>query len=878
MLVNGIDQSRIHRQGTDKLVESVPACYSATVSNRLPIYEIEPTLVAALRHQQRAVIAAPTGSGKSTQVPQMLLDNGLLGEGQVVVLQPRRLATRLLAARVASERNSPLGREVGYQIRLENVSCSATRIKFVTEGILLRSMLSDPTLRGISALVFDEYHERHLYGDITLGRALDIQATIRPDLLILVMSATLNIEQVETYLKPCNVIESQGRTYPVNIRYTDRSSEAPVWDQAVEALEQLIRSGEPGDALVFMPGAYEISRTVQALEHAPAARGCIVLPLHGELNPRDQDAAVARYPQRKIVVSTNVAETSLTIDGVRIVIDAGLARIPRYDPYRGINTLLIERISRASADQRAGRAGRTAPGVCFRLWTEREHRERPMQELPEIKRLDLSEVVLTLKASGIDHVGSFRWMESPDERSLAKALQLLTDLGALEMTGDIPGDEGRITDLGRRMISFPVHPRYARMLLAGEQFGCVYQACLLAALTQGRDILMRRQGGAVDDQRYDLLGDSTTSDFFRLVRAWNYADQNGYRLDACKSLGIHAQSARQVRPLLDHFLHIARQEGLDTEPRPVDDEAVQKCILSGFSDQLARRLDGGTLRCNIVHNRRGQIARESMVHDAPLVVAAEVHEIEGKGGELNVLLSQCTAVKPEWLKELFPGHFNEFVGVRYDTVNKRVEAEKQYRFRDLVMDSKRMDTPPLDAAADLLAAEVIRGTLTLKQWDHAVEQWIQRVNNLATWCPELGVTTITEADRHTMIAQVCYGAVSYKDIKEKDVWPVVSEWLNYQQQQLLDQYCPERINLPNGRKAKVTYTTDAPYVSLRIQELFGVEDQIKVAKGRTPVLVHILAPSQRPVQITQDLAGFWRDHYPRIKQELQRKYPKHEWR
>jgi len=844
----------------------------------LPIYEIESSLIGALAKYKRLVVAAPTGSGKSTQVPQMLLDNGMLGEGQVVVLQPRRLATRMLAARVAEERNVELGREVGYQIRLANISSAATRIKFVTEGILLRSMLSDPSLNGISALIFDEFHERHLYGDITLGRALEIQESLRPDLIIIVMSATLAIEQVEMYLKPCLVIESQGRTFPVDIRYADRSSEEPIWDQAVAAFEELVRKGAPGDALIFMPGAYEISRTVQALGFSSAARGCIVLPLHGELNPRDQDAAVARYQQRKIVVSTNVAETSLTIDGVRIVIDSGLARIPRYDPYRGINTLLVEKISRASSDQRAGRAGRTAPGMCYRLWTDREHRERPMQELPEVKRLDLSEVVLTLKASGIDRVKSFRWIEPPEDRSINKSLQLLTDLGAIAVNQDTANDEGVITPLGRRMISFPVHPRYARMLLAGEQFDCVYQACLLAALTQGRDILMRRQGGAVDEQRDDLLGDSSTSDFFRMVRAWNYADKNGYRLDACKQLGIHAQSARQVKPLLDHFLRIAKQEGLSIEPRPVDDAAIQKCILSGFSDQLARRLDGGTLRCQIVHNRRGQIARESVVQDHPLVVAAEVHEIEGKDRELNVLLSMCTAVEPEWLRELFPNDFNEIISVSYDTAAKRVVADKQLCFRDLAMESKRIETPPHDAAADLLAAEVIKGTLTLKEWDHTVDQWIQRVNNLAAWCPELGISPINEDDRHTMIAQVCLGSVSYKDIKEKPVWPVIREWLNYQQQQLLDQYCPERINLPNGRKAKVTYTTDAPFISLRIQELFGVEDQIKIARGRIAVLVHILAPSQRPVQITQDLAGFWRDHYPRIKQELQRKYPRHEWK
>lgn len=846
------------------------------MTNRLPIHEIENELVKKLALNPRMVISAPTGSGKSTQVPQMLLNAGCFGDGQIVVLQPRRLATRMLAARVASERNCNLGGEVGYQIRLDNKSSRATRIKYVTEGILLRAMLSDPVLSDISVVIFDEFHERHLYGDITLGRALDIQATVRPDLKIIVMSATLDIDLVKNFLDPCTIIQAEGRTYPVDVLYAEKVSETPVWDRAVEAFESAVRDGANGDALIFMPGAYEIRRTVQALGYSSAARGCRILPLHGELNPRDQDAAVERYSQRKIVVSTNVAETSLTIDGIRIVIDGGLARIPRYDPYRGINTLLVEKISRASAEQRTGRAGRTASGICYRLWTEKEHRQRALQELPEIKRLDLSEVILTLKASGIDHVGSFRWIEPPDERSVNKAAQLLTDLGALTLPDD-PKEEGVITDLGRRMISFPVHPRYARMLIAGEQFGCVYQACLLAALTQGRDILMRRQGKQVDELRDDVLGDSTASDFFRMVHAWNYADKYNYQLDACKKLGIHAQSARQVKPLLDHFLRIAKQEGLPIDPVPVDDADLCKCILCGFSDQLARRLDKGTLRCDLVHHRRGEVSRDSVVHDHELLVAAEVHEIEGRG-KLNVLLTQCTAVEPKWLNELFPNDFRETVSVSYDTQAKRVVAEKQHCFRDLAMQSKRMDTPPEDAAAELLASEVVKGTLTLKKWDHAVEQWIQRINNLAAWCPELGISAITEEDRHHMIAQVCLGCYSYKDIKEKSVKPVVKEWLNYNQQQVLDKFCPERVEMKNGRKAKVTYTPEAPYVSLRIQELFGVESTPTIAQGRTPLLIHILAPNHRPVQITQDLTGFWRDHYPRVKKEMQRKYPKHEWR
>src|SRR5664279_3001762 len=320
------------------------------MADRLPIYEIEHDIIARLQADRRLILSAPTGSGKSTQVPQMLLKHGLLGNGQVVVLQPRRLAARLLAARVASELGVKLGEEVGYQIRFENVTSAKTKIRFVTEGVLLRQMIEDPNLRGVSVLLFDEFHERHLYGDITLARALDLQETERPDLKLLVMSATLDAAPLEQYLKPCRVLESQGRMHPVDIEFAATPSYLdmrPVWDQAAAAFSDFVSAGGQGDVLIFMPGGFEISQTIEALRQSAEARGFLLLPLHGELSPRDQDAAVARYDKRKVVVATNVAETSLTIDGIRCVIDSGLARLPRYDPYRGINTLLIEKISRA---------------------------------------------------------------------------------------------------------------------------------------------------------------------------------------------------------------------------------------------------------------------------------------------------------------------------------------------------------------------------------------------------------------------------------------------------------------------------------------------------------------------------------------------------
>ena len=845
------------------------------MNDRLPIYDIEREIISRLMTDRRLILSAPTGSGKSTQVPQMLLKHDFLRDGQVVVLQPRRLATRLLASRVAQELGVQLGQDVGYQIRFENVTSAKTKIRFVTEGVLLRQMIDDPKLRGVSTLIFDEFHERHLYGDITLARALDLQEQHRPDLNLVVMSATLNAGELEKYLTPCATLTSAGRMFPVEHEYAETpgyTDKRPVWEQAADAFSKYVHGGGEGDVLVFMPGGFEISQTIEAIRHTSEAKGFILLPLHGELPPKDQDAAVARYEKRKVVVATNVAETSLTIDGVRLVIDSGLARIPRYDSNRGINTLLIERISQSSSDQRAGRAGRTAPGVCMRLWSREEHGHRPLQELPEVKRLDLSEVVLTLKASGVQDLRKFRWLEAPDEQSLAHAEELLTDLGALDK-------HGVMTPIGRKLLAFPLHPRYARMLLAAQEYGCVYQACLVAALTQGRDLLLRNCGKDVESAREDLLGEKSTSDFWILMRAWTFAVNNQFRVDACRKLGIHAVTARQVGPLLEQFLRIADKEGLDTKPREVKDEALQKCVLIGFSDRVARRLDQGTLRCDLVHNRRGVLARESVVQKSPLLVVAEIREIETRDKEMNTILSLATAIEADWLRELFPEDIESVLHVQFDSTSKRVQAAELLNFRGLALSAKRIDPPPADAASRILADEILAGRLLLPNWDHGVEQWLARLHLLCQHCADLQLPAVTEDDKKSVIEQLCHGAVSYKDIKEREVKPVVMSWLSHAQRELLDKHAPERLTLPNGRTPKVSYENGkTPFIALRIQELYDVNQTPKIALGRVPVVVHILTPGMKPIQVTQDLASFWRDHYPKIKSELARKYPKHLWR
>jgi ATP-dependent helicase HrpB len=841
----------------------------------LPIFEIEQRLLETLSAQKRLILTAPTGSGKSTQVPQMMLDGGLLRGGQVAVLQPRRLPTRMLAAWVAQAREVKLGGEVGYQMRLDNVTSSATRICYLTEGVLLRRMLADPDLKGVSAIVFDEFHERHLYGEITLARALQIQESTRPDLIIVVMSATLDVAAVQRYLDPCALLSSQGRSFPIAIEYLSKpTGDAPVWELAVNQLQRLVRQHPQGDALIFLPGAYEITRTVQAARPMLGDE-FVVFPLHGELPPVDQDAAVARYDRRKIVVATNVAETSLTIDGVRLVIDSGLARIPRYDPYRGINTLLVEKISRAAADQRAGRAGRTAPGHCLRLWTAHDQSARPAQELSEVKRLDLSEVILTLKASGVNDVKTFRWLEAPDPRALERAELLLADLAAID------GATGAITALGRRMLAFPVHPRYARMLLAAQDYGCVRPVALIAALTQGRDLLVRRQAKQAADARDDLFSDETESDFFVLMRAWRYAERHGYHIERCRRLGVHAQAARQVGPLFEQFLRIAAAEGLDISEKPVANAAVQRCVLVGFSDHLAKRRAAGTLRCELTHGRRGVLARESVV-TAPLFVVSEVREVESGGGRdraLNVVLNLATAIKEEWLRELFPEDFKEVRAVAYDPTLRRIFAREEKRFRDLVLEKKLSDNLPADEAARILAREVAAGHCALDNWNEPVAQWILRVNRLREWMPELALPAIGEEDRDAMLQLICHGALSHQEIKDRSVWPVVKSWLSRQQQAWIEEYAPERIGLPNGRTVKLAYSGDGPpTMAARIQDLYGIKDAVWIASRRVRVRIHVLAPSNRPVQITEDLSVFWRETYPKLKPELKRKYPKHVWR
>lgn len=833
----------------------------------LPIEELREAIVKSLQTHNRLIVEAPTGSGKSTQIPQMLLDGKILGSGRAMVLQPRRLAARMLAKRVAEERVSSLGEEVGYRIRHDEVCSEATRLLFVTEGILMRQMLTDPLLKGVSALIFDEFHERNLYSDVTLMQALALQTGTRPDLKIIVMSATLDTEKLSTYLQPCEVVQSSGRTYPVTIEYLRReASDEKPWDLAAEAAEKMLRLTS-GHLLIFMPGAYEISRTISALR-AQLSSSIPIFALHGELPPADQDAAVAGGNGQKIIVSTNVAETSLTINGVTGVIDAGLARMARYDSRRGMNTLLIEKISRASADQRAGRAGRTAPGHCLRLWTERDHERRLSREIPEIQRIDLSEILLTLKAMGLE-TDSMSWLDKPDSISLKKAELLLHDLGALDL-------EGKITSLGKKMLSFPTHPRYSRMLLAAQEFGCVRSAALMAALTQSRPLLLRTDR-KTEEERQDLFGGGS-SDFLVMARVFSWAQRNEFRTDRCRRYAIHADAARQTGRIFEQFCSLARAQGLDTEAPPASDEVIAKCILTGFADQVARRRGMGANLCDIVHGRRGLLVKESAATSSRLLVAAEINEIGQGSGEVRTQLSMATAINEEMLRELFPNDFYDKKALAFDTSINRVIFQKQKVYRDLVIESIQQEATPSPEASNILAKALQGGDLPLPTWGEEVEAWISRLQWLAHFYPELELPTWNEELRFLALEQWCQGALGYREVKDRLVIPILDSLLNMAQRTALEKLAPIHYQLPSGRKVRLRFSASGEVIlSATIQDLFGLTKLPHLAEGKAPITLEILAPNRRPIQKTSDLTSFWKETYPKLKIELARRYPKHVW-
>ena len=887
----------------------------------LPIWEIHSQIVETLRSGNRLVLVAPTGSGKTTQVPQMLLDAGLAGDKKIVVLQPRRVAARTVAARVAWERRCPIGGEVGYQIRFDDQTGLGTRISYVTEGILLRWLQDDRKLADVGVVLFDEFHERNLLSDVALALLKQLQRTERPDLKIGVMSATLEAEPVAEYLRDIGgagetpVLHSEGQNFHVEVRYLSHHDERPETEQAADVVEAIVNSGEPGDILVFMAGMGEINATISALRACRTDERLALIPLHGDLPPEQQDLAFAPNPLRKVVVATNVAETSVTIDGIRHVVDSGLARVARYDAERGIGTLFLEPISRASADQRKGRAGRTAPGTCHRLWTESGHLNRPERNTPEIQRSDLAEVVLLLHSLGIRRAAAFDWLDKPDPQAVERAEQLLITLGALRALrltiDDLRGERSApvadhepsagadLTAIGRQMLRLPMHPRYSRMLVEAGRHGCVPAAALCAALVSGRDLLMRlgRDDKHIQEAR-ELFEASQESDFYTLMRAYQFAKKSNFSVETCRRYGIHAQTARQVEQTFDQILQIARQQGLlrgearkpQTEesaapPSPSTDP-LPRCIMAGFIDQLCLRHDQGTLECDLTEGRRGTLMRESVVQNAPIFVTATIREVTGRGSENLTLLGLASAVKREWIQETFPEQVTSTVEHLYDRTHKRVAAVRLVRFRDLVIHHEHQRDADPKASGRCLAEAYRKGYFELPLFNHELKQLTGRANLVVAVMPELEFPPFDEAAVVACLARAFEGLTLAKEAQATPLRDAFLKHMAREQVGWLDELTPTSITWPDGRKIKLLYAEQArdedgepnsPELQVKLHECFALKQHPHICEGRLPVRLWLCAPEGKRLESTFNWPAFRTNSYPKLKPALMKKYPGAPW-
>jgi ATP-dependent helicase HrpB len=780
------------------------------MTSPLPIDAILPELRETFTRANSVVLEAPPGAGKTTRVPPALLDRV---PGEIWVLEPRRLAARLSAARVAEERGEKLGETVGYQVRFDERVSERTRLRFVTEAILTRRLLGDPTLRGISAVILDEFHERHIHSDVGLALLRRAQRSTRPDLKLVVMSATLDMAPLARFLD-APVVRAEGRVFPVELVYAP--SEQPLPQQIAAALRRVTK--EDGDVLVFLPGAADIRRAIDAARNV--AGDALLLPLYGELSAEEQDRAVRRAAQRKIVFATNVAETSITIDGVGCVIDSGLAKQAAHAPWSGLPTLKVAKIAQASAIQRAGRAGRTRAGRCIRLYSEHDFRTRPQFQAAEIARIDLADTALMLAGTALE------WFEAPPAAAWRAANDLLTQLGALQ--------GGAITALGLRMRQLPLHPRQARLALAAEALGAGESGCALAALLSERDV-------RVDHSRH-----VTSSDLLPLLEAFERGDHPGLRGVA----RVRDQIRRIVRPRADKG---------DRE------RALLEATLCAFPDRVARVRTGARGEPQVVFAQggHGTLARESAVHGHEWVVAVDAEErsdnSRNDSGRSAIRVSKASAIETDWLLELLTEQVEDREVAEWNDKAERVDVFRRLSFGQLIIEETRVAGDPQAVSDVLCSAAEARGGLT--SFAPELEQLRARIVFVRAAGHALPL------DEHTLLRALCTGKRSFADLRDENITALAEASAGAG---VLRELAPEKLALPSGRALHITYTAgQAPHVSSRLQDFFGMARGPQLAGGRVP--------NGRDLQVTTDLAGFWKTHYPELAPALRRRYPRHSW-
>ncbi len=810
-----------------------------------PITGLLPQILAALVAHPRLVLEAPPGAGKTTQVPLALLAASWRGDGKLLMLEPRRVAARAAAGFMAQQLGEAVGETVGYRIRFENKVSARTRIEVVTEGILTRMIQDDPTLDCVAAILFDEFHERHLAGDLGLALALDVQAQLRPDLRIVVMSATLDGERLANFLDAPR-LSSAGRSYSVPVAHVAARRDEAVPFQLKRCVGEALKK-HPGDVLVFLPGQREIADAERQLAELPANE-IAVIALHGELPIERQSEALSPDPQgrRRVVLATNVAESSVTLPGVRVVIDVGLAREPRFDPSSGFSRLETVAISQASADQRSGRAGRVADGWAYRLWPESQRLEPT--RTPEIAHSELSSLRLEFAAWGS---AELRFLDAPPSGAFAAAEDLLVRLGALD-------EDKRITAFGKRMLALGTHPRLAAMLLSASNDSESALAADLAALVEARDPL---KGPRRDDwaTRWQALS------AFRQGRAPNDASRG--------ALAAIDQAAKQWR----------RRIRCDVAPSSsVPAHLLGDLLLHAFPERIARQHPTDPRRYQLANGRMARLLDDSALYGEPWIVATELR-FEAK----DSLVLRAAPLDETRLERDFPERFVERDFVRWDGETRALISRREKRFDKIVLSSKPAGRPDPALSAQALCAAVVELGLDALPWTEPLQQFRARVRCLHEWLPDLGLPDFSKAALLATIEHwlrpAFMGKTRLDALSEQELGEALRSKIDWGMRQKLDQLAPSHITVPSGMNRSIAYTIDdhshaaAPVLAVKLQELFGLADTPRIADGRVPVLLHLLSPGGKPLQVTQDLRGFWERTYPEVKKEMKGRYPRHPW-
>ncbi len=864
----------------------------------LPIDGQLPDILALLQAHNCLIVEAPPGTGKTTraapallplanadpvrlapsQIDPTLANHSGFPKGKVLLIQPRRIAARAAATRIAAELQTPLGQLVGYQVRFDARVSAASRLIAMTPGILLRRLQSDGVLADVAAVVLDEFHERSLEVDLLLGMLRRLQQELRPELRLMLMSATLDSRLVQNYLDHPPVVSVTARTFPVQKHFSrfqptltrgrtfsspSRSSPSRrIVEQCISTTRQAA-SSHPGDILVFLPGVGEIHQVARELQFDADREGWHLLKLYGDQPSDEQDRVLAPSSQRKVILSTNVAETSLTIENVRIVVDSGWARVQRFDPAVGLNMLVLEPIPNASAEQRAGRAGRTDSGVCYRLWDEITGRSRPAFLEPEVLRVDLTGAVLQLLCWGEANVADFPWLTPPTPQALEQALQTLQLLGAVT-------EHRQVTQLGRRMNELPVQPRLARLLLAGDAAGITRSAALAAACLSERDIFDRRAARATG-------GDATAEcDVTRQVIALQrfsqgrQADSSGEPIKAGAAQHV-LRVARQLQSLLGNAAADSNASSHEAVDEQDQGELLRQALLVAFPDRLALRRTAGQPRGLMVGGRGVKLDDASSVKKSELFLCLDV---DAGGSEARV--RKASAIEAQWL----PDHLLTQRDERFFHPSaEAVVTRRRNFFLDLMLNETPIETPADQPTADLLAKEAAgRFDRLLPPKDKALQSWLARVRWLANELPSAPLPSLAAEELAKLISGWCFGMRKLDELKQLPWQSLLQAELSPAGRKLLATQAPEHIKLPSGREVFLQYETGKPPVlAARIQEFFGWSQTPRLAEGRAPLLLHLLAPNGRVHQITDDLASFWSTTYPVVRKELRGRYPKHAW-